>query len=60
MKAIAVALTLMLIPQFAWASGDDGHKVVALIAEHDLTPEVRNTVAALSLGPKNGVVESNT
>jgi hypothetical protein len=47
MKATAVALTLLLIPQFAFAWGDDGHKVVALIAEHYLTPDVRNTVNAL-------------
>jgi hypothetical protein len=37
----------MLAPQSAFAWGDDGHKVVALIAEHYLTPEVRNTVTAL-------------
>jgi len=36
-----------MIPQFAFAWGDDGHKVVALIAEHYLTPEARNTVNAL-------------
>jgi hypothetical protein len=47
MKAIAVALTLALFPQFALAWGDDGHKVVALIAEHYLTPDARNTVSAL-------------
>jgi hypothetical protein len=43
MKAIAVALTLALVPQFAFAWGDDGHRIVALIAEHHLTPDVRNT-----------------
>ena len=47
MRAIVAALTLFLIPQFAFAWGDDGHKVVALIAEHYLTPDVRNTVNAL-------------
>jgi hypothetical protein len=47
MRSIAVALTIFLIPQFAFAWGDDGHKVVALIADHYLTPDVRNTVNAL-------------
>jgi hypothetical protein len=48
MKAIITALTLCLIvPQSAFAWGDDGHKVVALIADHYLTPDVRNTVEAL-------------
>src|SRR5215472_3428935 len=47
MKAVAVALTLALTQQFAFAWGDDGHKVVALIAEHYLSPDVRNTVTAL-------------
>jgi hypothetical protein len=47
MKVILAALFLLLTPQFAFAWGDDGHKVVALIAEHYLTPDVRNTVAAL-------------
>jgi hypothetical protein len=48
MKAIFAALALcMIIPQHALAWGDDGHKVVALIADHYLTPEVRNTVGAL-------------
>jgi hypothetical protein len=48
MKAILAALIISLwVPHQAFAWGDDGHKVVALIAEHYLTPEVRNTVAAL-------------
>jgi hypothetical protein len=52
MKTIIVAacgvLTLMAAtPRTAAAWGDDGHKVVALIADHYLAPDVRNTVAAL-------------
>jgi hypothetical protein len=35
MKAIVVALTLMLFPQFAFACGDDGHKIVARQARLD-------------------------
>jgi hypothetical protein len=49
MRAIVVALTLSLFPQLAFAWGDDGHKVVALIAEHYLTPDVRNTKGRMSL-----------
>jgi hypothetical protein len=48
MKAVLAALAVsMLIPQYAHAWGDEGHKVVALIAEHYLTPDVRDTVNAL-------------
>jgi hypothetical protein len=48
MKAILVALALCLLaPQHAHAWGDDGHKVVALIAEHYLTPGVRRTVTSM-------------
>jgi hypothetical protein len=35
------------VPQQAMAWGDDGHKAVALIAEHFLTPTARNQVTAL-------------
>jgi hypothetical protein len=48
MKAILTALALsLLMPQYAHAWGDDGHKVVALIAQHYLTPDTRRTVDAL-------------
>ena len=48
MKTILVVLILSLIaPQQALAWGDDGHKVVALIAEHYLTPDVRRTVTSM-------------
>jgi len=47
MKAIAAALTFMLVPNLAWAWGDDGHKVVALIAQHYLTLEASQAVNAL-------------
>ena len=33
------------LPAFAW--GDEGHKVIALIAEHYLDPAVRSKVAKL-------------
>jgi hypothetical protein len=48
MRAILAALALFaIVPQFAFAWGDDGHKVVALIAQHYMTPDVRRTVDAL-------------
>jgi hypothetical protein len=52
MKAALGALTLSLLlsfslPQRAHAWGDDGHKAVALIADHYLAPDVRRTIAAM-------------
>lgn len=50
MKAILAALGLSIsvaIPQQAFAWGDNGHKTVAWIAEHYLTPEVRTIVASM-------------
>jgi hypothetical protein len=47
MRAIAVAVTLSLCPQFAFAWGDDGHKTVALIAERYLTDDALRAVNAL-------------
>jgi S1/P1 Nuclease len=49
MRAIRAALTLtmMLVPQYAFAWGDEGHKIVALIAEHYLNDDVRRTVASM-------------
>ena len=48
MKTILVVLALSLLAlQRAFAWGDDGHKVIALIAEHYLTPDVRRTVTSM-------------
>jgi hypothetical protein len=48
MKTILVVLALALLaPQHALAWGDDGHRVIALIAEHYLTPDVRRTVTSM-------------
>jgi S1/P1 Nuclease len=45
---LALALTANLAqPHAAFAWGDDGHKVVALIAQSFLQPDVRNRVTAL-------------
>jgi hypothetical protein len=50
MKAIVVALGLALLavaPERASAWGDDGHKTVALIAQHYLTPAARTKINAM-------------
>jgi hypothetical protein len=40
-------LTLAALPQQALAWGDDGHKAVALIAQHYLTPAAKRQVGAM-------------
>jgi len=50
MKAIVVALGLTALiasPQRASAWGDDGHKTVALIAQHYLTPAAKKIINAM-------------
>jgi hypothetical protein len=45
--ALVSFLTLAALPQQAAAWGDDGHKAVALIAQHYLTPAVKRQVDAM-------------
>jgi nuclease S1 len=46
--AFSLALTSSLIhPRAAYAWGDDGHKVVALIAQHHLAPTAKSQVDAM-------------
>jgi hypothetical protein len=50
MKAVVVALGLAMLaasPQRASAWGDDGHKTVALIAQHYLMPAAKTKIAAM-------------
>jgi S1/P1 Nuclease len=50
MRALLAALSLCVVvtaPQHAAAWGDDGHRAIAVIAEHYLTPDVRSAVEAL-------------
>jgi hypothetical protein len=50
MKATLMLLSLSMLAAFphqAGAWGDDGHKTVALIAEHYLTPTTKRQVDAL-------------
>jgi nuclease S1 len=46
-RMAAAALTFALSTGAAYAWGDDGHKVVALIAEHYLTPAAKRQVDAM-------------
>jgi S1/P1 Nuclease len=50
MKALVAALSVSMlaaVPQQASAWGDDGHKTVALIAQHYLTPAVQKQITAM-------------
>jgi hypothetical protein len=50
MKVVIVAVILAVsgtLPKNALAWGDNGHKTIALIAEHFLTPAARTKVNAL-------------
>jgi hypothetical protein len=47
LRACLLLLTLLIAPRPALAWGDEGHKVIALIAEHYLDPAVRAKMATL-------------
>jgi hypothetical protein len=51
--AATIALTLSTGAALAW--GDDGHKVVALIAEHYLTPSAKKQVDSLLAADTDGL-----
>ena len=51
--ALALAFTLLLQPVSAWAWGNDGHKIVAVIAADNLTPAAQSHVASI-LGASAG------
>jgi hypothetical protein len=46
-RLLLIIVTLAALPAKAVAWGDDGHKAVALIAEHYLTPSTKQQVEAL-------------
>jgi hypothetical protein len=48
--ALATAVLFVAQPAFAW--GDKGHRVVAMVAEARLTPDARETVRSLVGSPK--------
>ncbi len=50
------ALIALLVPRSACAWGDEGHRIVARIAEHYLEPAVRVRVEALLAGDGTGLV----
>jgi hypothetical protein len=51
--AAAGALCLSSVAAFAW--GDEGHEVIALIADHDLEPRVRERVQAILAADDSGL-----
>ena len=53
--AAGLAAAALCLPPAAHAFGDEGHEVVALIAEHFLTPEVRHRVFALLAADTSGL-----
>ena len=52
---IAAAASLLVLSPAAKAFGDEGHQVVALIAEHYLTPDVRHKVFAMLAADTSGL-----
>ena len=50
-------LCCLCTPAFGW--GDDGHRIIALVAEQQLTPAVRAKVAALLAGDASGLTDSS-
>ena len=46
---------LVCRPVSAWAWGDEGHAIIALIAEHYLQPPVRAQVDTLLIGDHSGL-----
>ena len=56
-RLLALAIFAVLLPRPALAWGDDGHRVVALIAQHYLDPDVRQTVDALLAQDSDALTE---
>jgi len=66
MSLAALACGLLAFPGSSWAWGDEGHEAIGLIADHFLTPGVRQKVAALlatdgtQLTPNVGIASEAT
>lgn len=58
--AWGMALLAVLVPRSACAWGDEGHRIVAQIAEHYLKPAVRARVQALLATDSSGLVEDRS
>jgi hypothetical protein len=56
MRALLLVCAIILLPHDALAWGDEGHAVVALIAEHYLDPKVHEQVRVLLEGDSSGLV----
>jgi hypothetical protein len=55
---IAGAVCAAIAPDAAFAWGDDGHRIVGLIAEHYLDPAVRTAVNAILAVDATGLTPS--
>jgi hypothetical protein len=52
---VLLAAVLWLCPVSGFSWGDEGHEIIALIADHYLTPAVRSQVASLLDGETTGL-----
>jgi hypothetical protein len=57
--AAIAAATLSATPPSAHAFGNEGHEIVALIAEHYLTPDVRHKVFAMLAADTSGLTAAH-
>src|SRR5262252_1886711 len=57
---IAGAVCAAIAPDVALAWGDDGHRIVGLIAQHYLDPAVRTQVDAILAGDATGLTPSKS
>jgi hypothetical protein len=47
LAAMIAGVVLPIYPSVGWSWGDEGHEIIALIAEHYLKPQVRSRVQAI-------------
>jgi hypothetical protein len=60
MREMLVLCVIICWPQGAWAWGDEGHAIIALIAEHYLEPRVLGQVRLLLGTDSSGLVADKT
>jgi S1/P1 Nuclease len=48
-----ILLLLLLVPVRAWGRGNDGHRIVAVVAADNLTPAAHSHVASILHAPAN-------
>jgi hypothetical protein len=57
-SVLVIGLMLLVRPGTGYSWGNEGHEIVALIAEHYLNPAVRAKVASLLAGDASGLTRS--